>query len=194
MFNGIIKNVGRINTISKKKNNCIMEIYSKIKFKKGDVGSSLSCSGACLTLEKYNGRISKFYISKETLNKTIFKKSKKGDIINFEKSIRYGENLSGHFVQGHVDTTSKIKEIKRYDKSWVVSFALAKNYMKNLVPKGSIAINGVSLTIAKLDKFGFKITLIPKTLKLTNLIHLKKGDLVNIEFDIIGKYIKKYIK
>jgi len=194
MFNGIIKNVGRINTISRKKDNCIIEIYSKIKFKKRDVGSSLSCSGACLTLEKYNGRISKFYISKETLNKTIFKKSKKGDIINFEKSIRYGENLSGHFVQGHVDTTSKIKEIKRYDKSWVVSFALAKNYMKNLVPKGSIAINGVSLTIAKLDKFGFKITLIPKTLKLTNLIHLKKGDLVNIEFDIIGKYIKKYIK
>ena len=194
MFNGIIKNVGRINTISRKKDNCIIEIYSKIKFKKRDVGSSLSCSGACLTLEKYNGRISKFYISKETLNKTIFKKSKKGDIINFEKSIRYGENLSGHFVQGHVDTTSKIKEIKRYDKSWVVSFALAKNYMKNLVPKGSIAINGVSLTIAKLDKFGFKITLIPKTLKLTNLIHLKKGDLVNIEFDIISKYIKKYIK
>ena len=194
MFNGIIKNVGIISKISRKKNNCLIEIYSKIKFKKEDIGSSLSCSGACLTLEKYNGKISKFYISKETLNKTIFKNSKKGDIINFEKSITYGENLSGHFVQGHVDTTSKIRGIKRHGKSWVVSFALAKNHMRNLVSKGSIAINGVSLTIANLDKFGFKIALIPKTLKLTNLIHLKKGDVVNIEFDIIGKYIKKYIK
>ena len=194
MFNGIIKNIGRINKISREKNKCLIEIYSKIKFKKSDIGSSISCSGTCLTLEKYKGRTSKFFISSETLNKTIFKNSKKGDIINFEKSIRYGERLSGHFVQGHVDTTSKIKKIKRYGKSWVVDFGLAKNYMKNLVSKGSISINGVSLTIANLNKFGFQIAFIPKTLKLTNLIYLKKGDFVNIEFDIIGKYIKKYTK
>jgi len=193
MFNGIIKNIGRINRILKKKNNCLIEIDSKIKFKKNDVGSSLSCSGVCLTLEKYKGSLSKFYISKETLSKTIFKNAKKGDIVNFEKSIKYGERLSGHFVLGHVDTTSKVKEIRLYGKSWVVYFSLNKNYMKNLVPKGSITINGVSLTIANLNKFGFEIAIIPKTLKLTNLIYLKKGDLVNIEFDIIGKYIKKYL-
>ena len=194
MFNGIIKNTGKINKITRKKNNCLLEIYSKIKFKKNDLGSSISCSGVCLTLEKFNGKISKFFVSKETLNKSIFKNSKKGDIINFEKSIRYGERLSGHFVQGHVDTTSRIRDIKHYGKSWMVYFALTNNYMKNLVSKGSITINGVSLTIANLNKFGFQIALIPKTLKLTNLIYLKKGDLVNIEFDIIGKYIKKYIK
>ena len=194
MFNGIIKNTGKINRISRVNNNCLIEIHSKIKFKKKDIGSSLSCSGTCLTLEGYNGKVSKFFISKETLNKTIFKNSKKGDIINFEKSIKYGERLSGHFVQGHVDTTSKIKEIKHIGKSLVINFFLRKKYMKNLVPKGSISINGVSLTIASLNKFGFQISLIPKTLKLTNLIYLKKGDFVNIEFDIIGKYIKKYIK
>ena len=194
MFNGIIKNVGLINKILKTKNSCLIEIYSKIKFKKNEIGSSISCSGACLTLEKYEKNTSIFYISKETLNKTIFKNSKKGDIINFEKSIKFGDRLSGHFVQGHVDTTSKIKKIKRYGKSWVIDFILKKNYTKHLVSKGSIAINGVSITIANLNKFGFQISLIPKTLKLTNLIYLKKGDLVNIEFDIIGKYIKKYIK
>ena len=102
----------------------------------------------------------------------IFKNSKKGDIINFEKSIKYGEHLSGHFVQGHVDTTSKIIKIKHYGKSWIVDFYLNQNYKKNLVQKGSITINGVSLTIAKLNKSGFQITLIPKTLKLTNLIYL----------------------
>ena len=194
MFNGIIKNVGLINKVLKTKNSCLIEICSKIKFKKNDIGSSISCSGACLTLEKYEKNTSIFYISKETLNKTIFKNSKKGDIINFEKSIKFGDRLSGHFVQGHVDTTSKIKKIKRYGKSWVIDFILKKNYTKHLVSKGSIAINGVSITIANLNKFGFQISLIPKTLKLTNLIYLKEGDLVNIEFDIIGKYIKKYIK
>ena len=194
MFSGIIKNIGKINRISRGKNNCSMEIYSKIKFKKKDLGSSLSCSGACLTLESYKGRISKFYISKETLNKTIFKNSKKGDIINFEKSIQFGERLSGHFVQGHVDTTSEIREIKHLGKSWVINFFLKRKHMKDLIPKGSISINGVSLTIANLNKFGFQIALVPKTLKFTNLIYLKKGDLVNIEFDIIGKYIKRYIK
>ena len=128
------------------------------------------------------------------MNRTTFKKLKKGDLINLEKPLKYGTSISGHFVQGHVDTTSRIRDIKRYGKSWMVYFALTNNYMKNLVSKGSITINGVSLTIANLNKFGFQIALIPKTLKLTNLIYLKKGDLVNIEFDIIGKYIKKYIK
>lgn len=194
MFNGIIKNTGRINKIIKAKNNYVIEVYSKIKFKKNDIGSSISCSGACLTLEKYIGNKSRFYVSKETLNKTIFRNSKKGDIINFEKSIRFGDHLSGHFVQGHVDTTAKIKKIKHYGKSWVVDFFLSRSHLKNLVPKASITINGVSLTVAKLNKSGFQITLIPKTLKLTNLIYLKKGDVVNIEFDIMGKYIKKYLK
>ena len=194
MFNGIIKNIAKINKIYKKRGNSIMEVYSKIKFKKSDIGSSISCSGACLTLENYNGKISKFFISNETLKKTIFKNSKNGDIINFEKSIKYGDRLSGHFVQGHIDTTSRVKKIKRSGKSWIVDFTLKKNYMKNLVPKCSVCINGVSLTVASLNKLGFQITLIPKTLKLTNLIYLKKGDLVNIEFDIIGKYIKKYTK
>ena len=106
MFNGIITNTGKIKNIIKKNNNCSIEILSKLIFNKNDIGSSISCSGACLTLENYTNKISKFYLSKETLNKTIFKSSKKGDIINLEKPIKFGESISGHFVQGHVDTTS----------------------------------------------------------------------------------------
>ena len=111
MFNGIIKNTGIINRLYKKNNNCFLYILSKIKFTKKEIGSSISCSGACLTLEKYNTNLSKFYISKETLSKTIFKTSKKGDIINLEKPLKYGERISGHFVQGHVDTTAAVKKI-----------------------------------------------------------------------------------
>ena len=194
MFNGIIKETGRINRIFKKNNNCVIEIQSKMKFSRNEIGSSISCSGACLTLEKYKKKISKFYISKETLNKTTFRFSKKGDVINLEKSLKYGERVSGHIVQGHVDATCKVSKIKFLGKTWIISFILNKKYKKYLVYKGSIALNGVSLTIAKITKEGFEIAVIPKTLELTNLINIEKGKSVNVEFDIFAKYIKNFIK
>jgi len=194
MFSGIIKNTGKINNIFKGKKNCTLEIVSSIKFNKDEIGSSISCSGACLTLEKYKKNLCRFYVSKETLNKTIFKFSKKGDIINLEKSLKFGDRISGHFVQGHVDTTCLIENIKHVGKSWDIVFNLPKSYKKYLIPKGSIAINGVSLTVAEVVYNGFRIVIIPQTLKLTNLILLKKRDKVNIEFDLFGKYIKNFIR
>ena len=194
MFNGIIKNTGKISKIYKKNNNSFIEIFSKMKLTKKEIGSSISCSGACLTIEKCNKNHVKFYVSNETLNKTIFKSSKKGDIINLEKSLKYGDRISGHFVQGHVDSTCTVKKIHFVGKSWLINFKLLKKYNKYLVSKGSITINGVSLTIAKILKYGFQISIIPQTLRLTNLIYLKEKDLVNVEFDILGKYIKNVIK
>ena len=194
MFNGIIKNTGKIYRIIKKNNNCFLELSSKLRFNNDEIGSSISCSGACLTLEKYKKNLSQFYISKETLSKTIFQSSKKGDIINLEKSLKYGERISGHFVQGHVDTISLINKINKIGKSWVIDFYLSKKYKNFIVQKGSIAINGVSLTIAKILTNGFQISIIPKTLKLTNLVNLREKDLVNVEFDLVGKYIKSFKK
>ena len=194
MFTGIIKNTGKISKIYKNSNNCIVEIQSKIKFLKSEIGSSVSCSGTCLTLEKYKKNLSKFYISKETLNRTNFKFLNKGDLINLEKPLKYGNRISGHYVQGHVDTTSTIKKINYVGKSWFINFKLLKSYNKYLVQKGSITINGVSLTIAKILKDGFKIVVIPQTLKFTNLIYLKEKDVVNVEFDVLGKYIKSFLK
>ena len=194
MFNGIIKNTGKISKIYKKNDDCYVEISTKMKFTKSEIGSSISCSGACLTIENYNRNLVKFYVSKETLNKTIFKTSKSGDIINLEKSLKYGNRISGHFVQGHVDITCTVKKILFIGKSWLINFKLLKRYKKYLVPKGSITINGVSLTITKILRFGFQISIIPQTLKLTNLIYLKERDLVNVEFDILGKYIRSITK
>ena len=194
MFSGIIKHTGKINFISRKKNNCSIEIVSKIKFSKSDIGSSISCSGTCLTLEKYKGILSKFYISKETLKRTNFKYLSKGDVINLERSLKFGERISGHFVQGHIDTTGQIKQINIIGKSWFIKFKLNKKYMKYIIQKGSISINGVSLTISKKLIDGFEIVIIPHTLKLTNLIYLKKGSIVNIEFDVLGKYIKNFLR
>ena len=194
MFSGIIKHTGKVIKINKDNNNCALEIISKIKFSKSEIGSSISCSGTCLTLEKYKRNLSKFYISKETLNRTNLKSSNKGDLINLEKSLKYGDHISGHFVQGHVDTTSVVRKIDFVGKSWLIHFKLIKKYKKYLVQKGSITINGVSLTISKILKDGFQIVAIPQTLKLTNLMHLKEKDVVNVEFDVLGKYIKSFLK
>ena len=194
MFNGIISAIGKVRRVYKKKNNCHFEIYTKMKLRNNVIGSSISCSGACLTVEKYNRNIIKFYVSKETLSKTTFKFLKKGNLINLEKSLKYGNRISGHFVQGHVDTTCSIKKIDFIGKSWFMYFKLPTKYRKYLVSKGSIAINGVSLTIAKILKDGFQIVVIPHTLKLTNLMYLKEKDEVNVEFDVLGKYMKNFLK
>ena len=194
MFNGIIKNTGKISKIYKKNNNCFIEIFSKMKFAKSEIGSSISCSGACLTVEKCNKNHVKFYVSKETLNKTILKSSKRGDIINLEKSLKFGNRISGHFVQGHVDMTTQLNKKILSGKSYLFTFRMLYNHKKYLIPKGSITINGVSLTIAKILKSEFQILIIPHTLKLTNLVNLKVKDLVNVEFDVLGKYIKNFLK
>ena len=194
MFNGIVTQTGKIHRIHKIKKNCILEIISNMHFNKSEVGSSISCSGACLTLESYRRNIAKFYLSKETLKRTIFKSLKKDSIVNLEKSLKYGERISGHFVQGHVDTISSVNNIKLIGKSWLVTFKLNKIFRKYIVEKGSITINGVSLTISGILKDGFEVSLVPHTLKKTNLIKLKKKELVNLEFDILGKYIRNFIK
>ena len=191
MFNGIIYNQGTIKNIKRNpkyiKGSLVIEVESNIKFKKNDVGESVCCDGVCLTLIKIKKKSFLFYLSKETLKRSNFKKIKIGKSINIEKSIYHWKKISGHYIQGHVDTTSLVKKIQVIDKSWTINLSLNKKFEKLIVDKGSISVNGVSLTISKVKKNGFEITIIPHTLKLTNLVHLTKGDLVNIEFDIFNK-------
>jgi len=194
MFNGIVQKTGIIKNISKNKNNCIFGISSAMKFKKNEIGSSICCSGACLTLDSFNDKIFNFFISKETMNKTNFKLYRNGDIVNLEKSLLYGDRISGHFVQGHIDTTAKVRSIKKVGKSILINFKISKKFSQYIVYKGSISINGISLTVSKIINNGFEVAIIPHTLKSTNLIYLKKNKLVNIEFDILGKYIKRFLK
>jgi len=189
MFNGIIYNTGLISKITKGKNYSELILKTSFKFKKSEVGSSLCCSGTCLTITKIQKNFIFFYLSNETLKKTIFGSLQIGSMINLEKSLSYGRKISGHYVQGHVDTTGFVVNILVIEKSWVVTFKVPKIYKKFLIEKGSISINGVSLTIFATKKNIFKISIIPHTLKLSNLIKLKKNDLVNVEFDIFGKYL-----
>jgi riboflavin synthase len=189
MFNGIIYSKGRVETVIKSQNSIKIILKTKLKFKKNDLGTSISCNGSCLTLIKVNKDLVTFYLSYETLKKTTFKYIKKGNLVNIEKSLMYGTKVSGHYVQGHIDTTAKVQKIIIQDQTWVVYFIVDKYFSKYLIEKGSIAINGVSLTISRVKNNQFEINIIPHTLKLTNLTKLKKNNLVNIEFDIFSKYL-----
>ena len=189
MFNGIIKNTGIIKKITKQKKSLTILVYSNIKVGKKMIGSSISCDGVCLTLTNTKNRSLNFYLSKETLNRSNFSKIKVGTVVNMEKSLKFGDEISGHYTQGHVDTVGKVIKIIILDKTWIVRIAVPSKFNKLIVEKASIHINGVSLTVSKKVKNYFEINIIPHTLKLTNLIHLKKNSLVNIEFDIFSKYI-----
>ena len=192
MFNGIIYNQGTVKKILKRKKGINLFLKSNIGLNNQDLGISVSCDGACLTLTSIRNKLMEFYLSNETIKRSKFKNSKIGDKVNLELPLKYGQKISGHICQGHVDTVGTINKIIKEDKSLIYDFKINKNFNKLLVEKASILINGVSLTISKITKFGFQTWVIPHTLKLTNLSKVSKGDLVNIEVDVLSKYVKKY--
>ena len=188
MFNGIILNIGKVKTIKNNKNNKLVGIETNLKLKKRDIGSSISCNGVCLTLVKISNKKIFFYLSNETIKRSNFKKIKLGQIINLEKSMIYGQKISGHFIQGHVDTTALVKKVIIIDKSWSIKLEMRnRNLNKYLEEKAYF--NKWSF----IDDFkGFKITFFKYNStysKINKFKKLKKDDLVNVELDIFGKYI-----
>ena len=192
MFNGIIFNKGLITKIFKRPKGINIFIKSDLKLSGKDIGVSVSCDGVCLTLITIKKRIMEFYLSNETIRRSKFKFLKLNDSINIEMPLKYGQKISGHICQGHIDTVGKILTIKKIDKSYLFEFEVEKKERKNLIEKASICINGISLTISKITKKGFQIWVIPHTFKITNLSSLNKYSLVNIEIDILSKYVRNY--
>ncbi len=193
MFNGIIFNKGIIKKILKRPKGINIFIRSDIKLSKKDIGVSVACDGVCLTLISLKKKIMEFYLSNETIERSKFRYIKKNDQINLELPLKYGQKISGHICQGHVDTVGNILNIKKIDKSYLFDFEINSKERKNIIEKASICINGISLTVSRVTKKGFQIWIIPHTFKLTNLSKLKKGSIVNIEIDILSKYVKKFI-
>ena len=192
MFNGIILSLGSIEKIIKRSEGIDIFIKSDLKISNKDIGMSVSCDGVCLTLIEVKKKIIQFYLSKETLRRSKFRFIKINNKINLEIPLRYGQNISGHFCQGHVDTVGKVKFIKKIDKSYLFNIEINKKEHKNLVEKASISVNGISVTISKKTMHGFEVWIIPHTFDVTNLSTLKKNSLVNIEIDILSKYVKNY--
>ena len=192
MFNGIIFNKGTVKKIIKRPKGINIFIRSNIKLSKKDIGVSVACDGVCLTLITIKNNIMEFYLSNETIKRSKFRFLKINEQINLELPLKYGQKISGHICQGHVDTIGKIKDIKKIDKSYLFDFEIPLKERKNIIEKASICINGISLTISKVTKNGFQIWVIPHTFKLTNLSKINPGNLVNVEIDILSKYVKNF--
>ena len=192
MFTGIIENLSEIKEINKEGDNLSISLISKIT-NELKIDQSLSHNGVCLTVVDINDNIYKVTAIKETILKSSIKNWRIGDIINIERAMKLGDRLDGHMVQGHVDQTATCTKISEENGSWYFYFEYQRS--SNLtIEKGSISINGVSLTIVESMDNGFSVAIIPYTYDNTNFKNIKVGDLVNIEFDMIGKYIHKIIK
>ena len=192
MFNGIIYNRGIISKIVKRPKGLNIFVKSDFKLSDKNLGLSVACDGVCLTLISYKSKIMEFYLSKETVDRSKFKFLKIMDIINLELPLKYGVKISGHICQGHIDTIGRVSSLKKIDKSYLFDFEIPAKERKHLIEKASICVNGISLTISKISKKGFQIWVIPHTFNETNLSTLKKNSLVNIEIDILSKYVRNY--
>ena len=194
MFTGIIQNLGRVISFT----NGELEISTSLDLSDCKIGSSICCNGVCLTAIEINSNDDEYTfkvnVGEETQQRTNFSNEffNESVKINIEKSLKIGDEISGHFVYGHVDRTTHITKIEKLNNSWEFYFQNFKNKDKNfIVEKGSIAINGISLTIAKVDNNYFSISVIPHTYDNTNLKYLREQDLVNIEFDYLARFSMK---
>ncbi len=192
MFNGIIYNTGKVTKIFKRHEGINIFVKSNFKISSKDIGLSVACDGVCLTLISYKSKVMEFYLSKETIIRSKFKFLKINDILNLELPLQYGTRISGHICQGHVDTVGKVIKVSKIDKSYLFEFGISTKEKKELVEKASICVNGISLTISKILKKSFQVWVIPHTFKETNLSKIKRNSLVNIEIDILSKYVKNY--
>lgn len=192
MFTGLIEELGKVKKIKKLGLNWQLAVEAAAVLDDLKAGDSIAVDGACLTVTEVNSSFFWVDASLETLESTYFKELKLGHLVNLERALKVGARLGGHFVLGHVDAVGKVKSLKKEKDfaSLVVEFPLA--IRKYLINKGSVAVNGVSLTIASIEGNKFKISLIPATLNNTNLSFLKKGDKVNIETDVLGKYVENF--
>tara|TARA_S200000501_G_scaffold8750_1_gene7869 strand:- start:91793 stop:92386 length:594 start_codon:yes stop_codon:yes gene_type:complete len=194
MFTGLVEETGTVLDCTNNSDGRELIITAEKTIKDLKVNDSICCSGICLTVTDIEKNSFKVFLVKETLDRTTAKYWEKGTIINLERSLLPTTRIGGHFVQGHVDTISKIIDISAESDSGIWEFELNKKIDRYIVEKGSITLDGISLTIANRNKNDFSVALIPHTMFVTNLNQKNIGDFVNVEVDIMAKYIESFIK
>ena len=190
MFTGIIEEIGIVKHIEQEKGNMILTIKSSFSHEL-NINQSLSHNGICLSVSSFNKSQYTICAIEETITKTNLNSIQPGHLVNLERCLLIGDRLDGHFVQGHIDCTMKCNQIRETNGSWLFQFQCQDKHMKYLCPKGSIAINGISLTISQINdqEKTFQVAVIPYTFNHTNFKEIKIGENVNIEFDIISKQL-----
>jgi riboflavin synthase len=195
MFTGIIVATGRVSSVAEKGGDLELGLdAAALDFKRIDIGDSVSVQGACLTVTRMED--TRFYadVSRETMAKTTLGALSPGSRVNLEPSLRAGDPLGGHWVSGHVDAVGKLKALVQDARSWRLEFELPAPLMRFVASKGSICVNGVSLTVNKVEGLRFDVNIIPHTLKVTTLGELEVDDGVNIEIDVIARYLERLMQ
>jgi len=193
MFTGLIEEKGTIESLTKKGNSAQIKIKADEVLKTAKIGDSISTNGVCLTVTEKTSKTFTVDVMPETMNRSNLRNLKYGSTVNLERALKVGDTLDGHMVSGHVDGVGIVSDYRKDDNAVWMSVKADKNVLKYLVEKGSIAIDGTSLTVAYVDDRSFKVSIIPHTGESTTLLDKKVGDEVNLECDMVGKYIEKLI-
>jgi riboflavin synthase len=194
MFTGIIEEVGRVEALKKRGTSAVLEVRAARVLQAMQLGDSIAVNGVCLTVRRQSPESFQAELSEETLNRSSLGNLKKGSLVNLERPLLATSRLGGHFVQGHVDGVGKVLAIRSDGDFAVWKFLLPSSIARYLVEKGSIAVDGISLTVAALTQGAFEVALIPHTLEHTNLRTRQIGDAVNLECDVLAKYVESMLK
>lgn len=193
MFTGIVEEIGKIKSFKKENNGAIIEVKCKTVLQNTKIGDSISINGVCQTATKISTNSFCANVSDETLAVTNFDNLKNGDSVNLERALTLNSRLGGHIVSGHIDCTGKLLSVEKLTDFYNLEFEVPQEQEKYIVNKGSVTINGISLTVANIENNIIKTAIIPHTFNNTNLKNLNCGDYVNIETDILGKYVEKLL-
>jgi riboflavin synthase len=193
MFTGIIEGLGTLTSVRPSGQGRRISIRSEFSLNDTKIGDSIAVNGACLTAVSIEGRQFEVDMSPETVQKTTFSKSKPGDRLNLERALRMTDRLDGHLVSGHIDGTGDISAITKTGNAVLISVTVSDTLSRYMIPKGSVALDGVSLTINRLERNSFEVSIIPHTARLTTIGFRRVGDPVNIETDMIGKYVERFM-
>ena len=191
MFTGLVEGIGKIKELSRFGEDLSLTISPFFDMFDTRTGDSISVDGVCLTVTSVNQGSFRVDVSAETLSRSTLFGIKVGDEVNLERALRLTDRLGGHLVSGHVDGVGRMLKKEQKQRSWVLRFGVEKSLMKYVIEKGSVAVDGISLTVNRCDDQGFEVNIIPQTAKETGLLKKKVGDPVNIETDLIGKYVEK---
>lgn len=194
MFTGLIEDVGSIKSLQKTDGGAIVSVLTKMPLEEIAIGDSVAVNGACLTVVAKQDRTFSADASPETLSRTTLGDIRTGSRVNLERALRFGDRLGGHLVTGHVDSLARVVTRERKGNMEVFRFAPESTTLDLLVEKGSVAIDGISLTVNAVDEEGFSVAIIPHTLSETTLVDFQVGDSVNIETDLIGKYVARLME
>ena len=194
MFTGLIETVGTISKITRQGNYYVLDVTSILNENNLQMGESIACDGVCLTVTSFKKNSFTVQVSQESLEKSIIADYRVGTNLNLERAMKLGDRLGGHLVSGHVDTVGKIDYVKPIGQSLEISVSFDNQFDRYIISKGSIAVNGISLTVNECQSGNLSVNIIPHTSDKTTLKTLKTGDKVNLEFDIFGKYIFNMFK